>query len=87
MAHKAPHEMRDPVHGFIEVSSDERRVIDSRPLQRLRRVRQLALTSLVYPGASHSRFEHSLGTMHLASRVFDVITRNENVSDQTRATR
>jgi uncharacterized protein len=85
MSPKVHHEMRDPVHGFIEVSSDERRVIDSRPLQRLRRVRQLALTSLLYPGASHSRFEHSLGTMHLASRVFDVITRHENVSDQARA--
>ncbi|MFZ2491129.1 MAG: HD domain-containing protein [Thermoanaerobaculia bacterium] len=75
---KELHEFRDPVHTFIVVSADERRVIDSRPFQRLRHIHQLALTWLVYPGATHKRFEHCLGVMELAGRVFDVITRIEN---------
>lgn len=73
------HEIRDPIHVFIKLDSDERKVLDSRPFQRLRYIRQLATTYLVYPGAAHSRFEHSLGVMDLASRVFDVITNRENV--------
>jgi hypothetical protein len=48
-------------------------VLDSRPFQRLRYVHQLALTYLVYPGATHRRFEHSLGVMELAGRVFDML--------------
>ena len=68
------HEIRDPIHVFIRLDSDERRVVDSRPLQRLRHIQQLALTNLVYPGATHKRFEHSLGVMELAGRVFDVLT-------------
>ncbi len=61
---------RDPVHGFIEVSLDEKRIIDSAPFQRLRNIKQLALTHYVYHGAEHSRFGHSLGVMHLATRAF-----------------
>src|SRR5258708_11983204 len=71
-------EFRDPIHTFIRVSSDERRIIDSRPFQRLRHIHQLALTYLVYPGATHRRFEHCLGVMDLAGRVFDVVTRHEH---------
>lgn len=52
----------------------ERRVIDSRPVQRLRYIRQLATSYLVYPGATHTRFEHSLGTMELAGRIYDAVT-------------
>lgn len=74
---KYEHEIRDPVHTFVRVSSDERRIIDSRAFQRLRHIHQLALTFLVYPGATHRRFEHSLGVMELAGRVFDVIVRDE----------
>jgi HD superfamily phosphohydrolase len=81
---KTRHEIRDPIYGFIHVSGDERSVIDSRPVQRLRYVRQLAMTGLLYPAASHSRFEHSLGTMHLASSVFDAVTRVDNVTDDIR---
>ncbi|MGB7602889.1 MAG: HD domain-containing protein [Candidatus Sulfotelmatobacter sp.] len=54
-------------------------MIDSRPFQRLREIHQLALTYLVYPGATHKRFEHSLGVMEIASRIFDVVTAPENV--------
>lgn len=81
---KTRHEIRDPIYGFIDVSGDERSVIDSRPVQRLRHVRQLAMSSLLYPAASHSRFEHSLGTMHLASEVFDAVTRVDKVTDDIR---
>jgi HD superfamily phosphohydrolase len=78
------HEIRDPVYGFVTVNSHERRVVDSAPVQRLRHVSQLAMSSLVYPGATHKRFEHSLGVMHLAGEAFDVLTRQENVSDAVR---
>ena len=78
-AMKYTHEFRDPIHTFISVRTDERTVIDSRPFQRLRHIHQLALSYLVYPGATHKRFEHSLGVMDLASRIFDVVTASENV--------
>lgn len=70
------HEIRDPIYGFIHVLSSERSLIDSGPFQRLRHIHQLALTSLIYPGATHRRFEHSLGVMHLAGRVFDTVVDN-----------
>jgi HD superfamily phosphohydrolase len=75
------HEIRDPIHVFIKLDSTERKVLDSRPFQRLRYIHQLATTYLIYPGATHSRFEHSLGVMELASRVFDVVTDDENIID------
>lgn len=74
------HEIRDPLHVFIRLDSDERRVLDSRPIQRLRHIHQLAMSSLVYPGATHRRFEHSLGVMELAGRVYERVTR-EKVSE------
>ncbi len=73
------HEFRDPIHTFIHVSSEERDIIDSRPVQRLRHIHQLALTFMVYPGATHRRFEHSLGVMELASRIFDTVTDREHL--------
>src|ERR1700731_2913609 len=66
------HEIRDPIHVFVRLDSDERAILDARPFQRLRHIHQLALTYLVYPGATHKRFEHSLGVMELAGRVFDI---------------
>ena len=72
------HEVRDPIHVFIRLDSDERRVLDSRPVQRLRHIHQLAMTNLIYPGATHRRFEHSLGVMELAGRVYDVVTQPSN---------
>ncbi|MWG34937.1 HD domain-containing protein [Halomarina oriensis] len=65
-------QFKDPVHGYVDL--DERiveRVVDTAPFQRLRRVRQLSATHLVYPGATHTRFEHSLGVYHLGQRVFE----------------
>jgi len=81
---KQTHEIRDPIHVFIRMSTAERKVLDSKPLQRLRHIHQLATTSLVYPSATHKRFEHSLGVMELASRVYDVVTKNENLNDEIR---
>jgi HD superfamily phosphohydrolase len=77
------HEIRDPIHIFVRLDSFERKVLDSTPFQRLRHITQLALTYLLYPGATHKRFEHSLGVMELASRVFDVVTLN--VDDDVRS--
>lgn len=59
-------EITDPIHRYIRFSEVEKDVIDSPPFQRLRRIRQLAGAHLVYPSAQHSRFEHSLGAMHIA---------------------
>ncbi|MDD1693869.1 MAG: HD domain-containing protein [Methanoregula sp.] len=58
--------IKDPVHGYIEVEDFALRLLDSPVLQRLRYIRQLGFSYLVYPGANHTRFEHSLGTMFLA---------------------
>jgi len=73
------HEIRDPIHTFVRLDEDERRVLDSRPVQRLRHIHQLALTPLVYPGATHKRFEHSLGVMELATRIFDSVMRQDKL--------
>lgn len=67
--------IRDPIHGFIMFSNNERQIINSQAFQRLRNIKQLAMTYYVYPGAMHTRFEHSLGVMELASRIFDKIYR------------
>ena len=58
--------IKDPVHGYVEVEDWALPLLDSPMLQRLRYVKQLGFSYLVYPGANHTRFEHSLGTMHLA---------------------
>jgi HD superfamily phosphohydrolase len=81
---KHVHEIRDPIHGFVRLDDDERRVLDSRPFQRLRHIHQLALTYLLYPAATHKRFEHSLGVLEVAGRVFDVVTHPANVSNEIR---
>ena len=70
-------EFRDPIHGFIHFNELEAEIINSPAFQRLRRIKQLALTDYVYPAASHSRFEHSLGVMHLASRIFDSLVEDK----------
>ena len=58
--------IRDPIYGFIPVDALDLRIMDHKLVQRLRWVSQLPLEQLVYPSAQHSRFEHSLGVMHLA---------------------
>jgi HD superfamily phosphohydrolase len=68
-----PARFRDPIHGFIHLSSSELKLVESRAFRRLRHIKQLALTYLVYPGAMHTRFEHSLGVIELATRAFEAI--------------
>lgn len=72
-------EIRDPIHVFVHFGPDEASIIASRQFQRLRYIHQLALTYLVYPGATHRRFEHSLGVMEVASRIYDVVTNPQNI--------
>src|SRR5690242_14607410 len=67
------YEVRDPIHGFVAFDPLERAILDTRPVQRLRHIKQLALTNELYPGATHTRLEHSLGVMELAGRAFDTI--------------
>ena len=69
-------EIKDPVHGYVYITEHEKDIIDSYPMQRLRRLRQLAGSEYVYPGANHTRFEHSIGVMFLAGQVLD----NPNIS-------
>jgi uncharacterized protein len=68
-----PIEIRCPIYGFIPLDEWEREIISQPAFQRLRRIRQLAWTDYVYPGAMHTRFEHSLGVMHMATLLFDGI--------------
>ena len=72
--------IRDPLWNNIRVEPLALRLIDTPAFQRLRYVRQLGLAFLVYPGASHSRFEHALGAYHLATRALDLL-----LSDDDRA--
>ena len=72
-------EIKDPVHGYVYITENEKEIIDSFPVQRLRRLRQLAGGEYVYPGANHTRFEHSVGVMYLAGRV----TENPKISQRT----
>jgi hypothetical protein len=65
--------IRDPLWNNIRLEPLALALIDTPPFQRLRYVRQLGLAFLVYPGASHSRFEHALGTYHLARRALGVL--------------
>ena len=69
--------IRDPIYGFIELDDQEREIINTPCFQRLRRVRQLALTDMVYPGACHTRFEHSLGVMQMATDMFNSLVKNK----------
>ena len=63
-------DIRDPIHRTISFSEREKRVIDHPFVQRLRYVRQLGLAFIIYPGATHDRFSHALGAMHVAGRMW-----------------
>jgi len=68
--------LRDPVHGDIELTSDELRLVDTAEFQRLRGIKQLGSAALVYPGSVHTRFEHSIGTLHVCERLLDACNKN-----------
>src|SRR5437879_7267787 len=65
--------VRDPIHGFIPLSSDEAEIVETPVFQRLRGIKQLALANLVYPGALHTRFDHTLGVTHVAGLMADAL--------------
>jgi uncharacterized protein len=81
---KTRHEVRDGIYGFVQFDNVERRLIDSPFYQRLRHIHQLAMSYQVYPGATHKRFEHCLGVMEMAGRIFDVVTDPRNLTDDVR---
>ncbi|MBV8567087.1 MAG: HD domain-containing protein, partial [Methylobacteriaceae bacterium] len=76
--------IRCPVHDLISFKRSRAddallwELIQSRPIQRLRRIKQLGFSEFVYPGATHSRFSHSLGAMQMARRMIDVLSRNQS---------
>src|SRR5437868_2758379 len=61
--------IRDPLYGPVAIDETARRLIDTGPFQRLRRIRQLSEAFAVYPSAVHTRFEHSLGVYHLTREI------------------
>lgn len=72
-----PTEIRDPIHGAVAVDVAERTVVDHPFVQRLRGIRQLGFSHLPFPGATHTRYNHSLGVMHLAGRAYDACFRDK----------
>ncbi len=73
----------DAVHGFIRFNELERMLIDSEPFQRLHHIHQLGIAFIVYPGATHTRFEHSLGAMELATQIFErIASKNFSIPDR-----
>ena len=65
--------VRDPVHNFISLREQERKLLDTAAMQRLRGIKQLAMAHLVYPGALHTRFDHSLGVLHVAGLMAEAL--------------
>lgn len=76
--------IRDEVYGNIELTNTESRIIDTLDFQRLRRIKQMSFTYLVYPGATHTRFEHSLGAMYLAGRISEKLHLDKEVISKIR---
>lgn len=74
--------VRDPVHGYIGLTEVEKEIIDTYPVQRLRRIKQLSVSSIAYPGGDHARFSHALGTMHLAGKVAESLKTGTDISDE-----
>ncbi|WXG40678.1 MAG: HD domain-containing protein [Candidatus Freyarchaeum deiterrae] len=71
--------IKDPIFGYINISYDEKKIIDAEPVQRLRRIRQLAGSEYVYPAGVHTRFEHSLGTMYLAEQLLNSLAQKVEI--------
>jgi len=76
-------EIKDPIHGAIDVNDAEVAVLDSREFQRLRAIKQLGFAEFSFPGATHNRYLHSVGVMHLAGRAFDSIFKDFKFSSET----
>ena len=77
-------EIRDPIHGTIEISKSETKIIDHPIFQRLRSIKQLGFAEFSFPGATHNRYLHSIGVTHLAGVIFDHIFKDYPFSSQRR---
>ena len=75
----------DPIHGSISVSGAFLQLMDRHEMQRLRHIRQLGLSNTVFPGANHTRFEHSLGVYHLSGRMAQALGLSREETDTIRA--
>jgi HD superfamily phosphohydrolase len=75
-AHKPTQEVFIPVHGFVWLSRAELAIVDHPLFQRLRRIKQLGMAQMVYPGATHSRYEHVLGVLHMTQKIIDAVQIN-----------
>lgn len=73
-------EIKDPIHGSIEILSNEALVLESKEFQRLRAIKQLGFAEYSFPGATHNRYLHSVGVMHVAGEAFDQIFRRVEFS-------
>jgi deoxynucleoside triphosphate triphosphohydrolase SAMHD1 len=85
MSNVKPKIIYDPVHGHIDIDSISIKIIDTPEFQRLRYIKQLGNVSYVYPSASHSRFEHSLGVYYLAGKLINTLKNNQpelNITNQ-----
>lgn len=76
---KKPQFIKDPIHGYIFINDFIRNLIDTKYFQRLRRIKQLSGSEFVYPGANHTRFEHSLGVSYLAEKMVTSLKNDEDV--------
>lgn len=72
--------IKDAIYGYLIISKNQKEIIDTYPMQRLRRIRQLAGSEYVYMGATHCRFSHSLGVSHLAEQLITNLSRNFEIS-------
>jgi HD superfamily phosphohydrolase len=76
--------IRDSIHGDVFLTGLEVEIIDTPEFQRLRRIKQLGMTNLVYPSANHTRFEHSIGASHLAGRITKRLGIDEHEQESAR---
>ncbi|OJU14340.1 MAG: hypothetical protein BGN88_05645 [Clostridiales bacterium 43-6] len=70
--------IRDAIYGFVTFDEQEKEIINHPVFQRLRRIKQLSLTDMIYPGATHTRFEHSIGVMQMVTDMFESVVRKPN---------
>lgn len=76
--------IRDSIHGDLHLTDYELKIVDTVEMQRLRRIKQLGFTNLVYPGANHTRFEHSIGTLFLANKIGTRLELDEDIVELLR---
>ncbi len=85
MSIETPIRIRDPIHGTIRINRAELQLVHHPAYQRLRWIKQLGLADFAYPGATHTRYSHGLGTLHVATSMFDGIVRDYALAPDDRA--